>query len=77
MNEKRFLNNLFNFLDIDSGETLDELKAELKEDGIDFDLAQNNLKNMLKGMGTICVDCKKPRANQYNSINCCSCGNYL
>lgn len=41
--EKKFLNNLFEFLGSDSGETLEELREELKEDGIDFDAAEARL----------------------------------
>ena len=41
--DKKFLRNLFNFLDSDSGETLEELKDELKEEGVDFDSAEARL----------------------------------
>lgn len=40
---KKFLKNLFEFLDSDSGESLEELKEELKEEGIDFDAAKSRL----------------------------------
>lgn len=40
---KNFLNNLFQFLDSNSDETLEELKEELREDGIDFDSAKVKL----------------------------------
>jgi hypothetical protein len=41
--EKKFLKNLFDFLDSDSGESLEELKENLKEEEIDFDIAKSRL----------------------------------
>lgn len=43
--EKKFLKNLFDFLDSDSGESFDELKADLKEEGIDFGAAKSRLQD--------------------------------
>lgn len=45
-NEKKFLENLFEFLDGDSGESLEELKDELKEEGIDLDAAEAKLQEI-------------------------------
>ena len=42
--EKKFLKNLFDFLDSDSGESLEELKEGLREEGIDFDTVNARLK---------------------------------
>lgn len=44
---KKFLNDFFEFLESDSGESLDELKDELKEVGIDFDASKARLQDTL------------------------------
>lgn len=44
---KKFLKSLYEFLDSDCGETLDELKEQLEEDGIDFEKALSDLKERL------------------------------
>ena len=72
MDDKKFLKNLFNFLNSDSGETLKELKDELEEEGIDFDLAQGRLIIMLKDLGRVCSDCGKPVVKT-NSNDICYC----
>lgn len=43
-----FLESLFEFLDSDSGESLEELKEILKEDGIDFNTAYDKFMKKLK-----------------------------